>query len=205
MRLRHLSDIEIQALLDRRTVLEPPEVPGTVYLKDLDSQEHLDHCPVCKAELETYRELYAGLGRSEVSYLPRNFATKVTFSLPPFRAQRTRARLQLASIWATSLLAGLAWLLGRVDWSILAARAITTMLGWWCHTKTMVAVFWATIPRPDFDLTRLLTPVHGLADSITKALANEAGPAHVVLVAGLILLMAAWLDYIYLGSLRHRR
>jgi len=204
MRLRHLTDIEIQALLDRRTVLEPPEVPGPIYLKDLDSQEHLDHCPVCKAELETYRELYAGLGRTEVSYLPRNFATKVTFSLPPFRAQRTRARLQLALIWATSLLVGLAWLLGRVDWSVLAARAMTSAFGWWCQTKAMVTVFWAMFPRPDFDLTRLLTPVYGLSDSITKVLASEAGPAHVVLVAGLILLMAVWLDLIYLGSLLHR-
>jgi len=205
MRLRHLTDIEIQALLDRRTVLEPPEVPGAIYLKDLDSQEHLDHCPACQAELETYRELYAGLGRSRVSYLPRNFATKVTFSLPPFRAQRTRARLQLATIWATSLLAGMAWLLGRVDWSILAARAITATLGWWCHTKATVAVFWALIPRPDLDLARLLTPVHGLSDSITRALGSEAGPAPIVLVAGLVLLMAAWLDRIYLGSLLRRR
>jgi anti-sigma factor RsiW len=204
MRLRHLTDIEIQALLDRRTVLEPAEVPGPIYLKDLDSQEHLDHCPACKAELEMYRELYSGLGRAEVAYLPRNFATKVTFSLPPFRAQRTRARLQVASVWAASLLASLVWLLGRVDWSILAARAVTSGFGWWSQTKAMVMVFWAMIPHPDFDLTRLLTQAHGISDSITRALATDGSPAPVVLVAGLVLLLAAWLDRLYLGSLLRR-
>ena len=88
MRVSHLTDHEIQEYLDRSNAYrgQPDEVA-----------EHIQNCSRCREELNLYRQLVGELVEApEVVKLPRNFAKKVTLSLPPLAAARTRTRVQAA-------------------------------------------------------------------------------------------------------------
>jgi hypothetical protein len=205
MRVRHLTDIEMQGLLDRRTIAAPSHVPGALYLKDLDSQEHVDNCPVCSAELSLYRHLYSELGQQPEVRLPRNFATRVTFSLPPFKAQRTRARLQLAAIWGVSVLVSLFWIVGQLDFASLVARGM--VYGHELYSQLTLGFFFLGGLLPHFEINALqyLTPLQGVWDSVVGAFSADVSHVNLVIVAGVVLLIVAWIDQLFLSSLRQER
>jgi hypothetical protein len=205
MRVRHLTDIEMQGLLDRRDVVVPCHVPGALYLKDLDSQEHIDNCTVCSAELSLYRQLYGELEEQPQVKLPRNFATRVTFSLPPFKAQRTRARLQLATIWGVSFLVSLFWMVAQIDFASLVARALTTGLE--LYSQFTLASFALSSLLPHFEINALqyLTPLLGVWDSVVGAFSTDSDHLNLVVLAGTVLAMIAWIDHVFLSSLRRER
>ena len=205
MRVRHLTDIEIQGLLDRRDVVVPSQVPGVLYVKDMDSQEHVDNCPVCRAELSLYRQLYGELEQPAEVKLPRNFATRVTFSLPPFKAQRTRARLQVAAIWGASLLVSLFWIVGQLDLTSLVARGM--VYGHELYSQMTLMLFAAGSLLPHFEISALqhLAPLQGVWDSVVGAFHTDSDHLNLVVLAGTVLAMIAWLDHLFLSSLRHEQ
>lgn len=205
MRVRHLNDIEIQALLDRRTLEHPGCVPGERYRKDLDSQEHLDNCVSCREELELYRELYAELGRPTTVSLPRNFARKVTFSLPPFRARRTRARLQLASAWGASLLISLFWLLGQISLVIPLSRLAVFMSDSLREAGLVKSLIFAFLPSPDLAVAWTLARATELAVTIQRAFSSDLVTVNLVIFAGVVVVMIIWLDGLYQSILRQKR
>ena len=205
MRVRHLTDIELQGLLDRRDIAVPTQVPGSLYLKDMDSQEHVDNCPDCRAELELYRQLYCELGQPVEIKLPKNFATRVTFSLPPFKAQRTRARLQMAAIWGTSLLISLFWIIAQLDVASLVARSMVTGYEWYRELTVALFALGGLVPRFEIGVLHYLTPVIGVWNSVVGAFNTDVSKVNLAIVAGSILLMVSWIDRLFLSSLRRER
>ena len=203
MRVRHLNDFEIQGLLDRRAVAPSSNVLGERYLKDLEAQEHLDNCPTCLAEVAAYRRLFGELDESDECYLPRNFASKVTFSLPPFRARRTRARLQMVGIWAVAAMVSLIWFFSKLDWN-----GIVGKLSLYGVLKLTALKVWLTtvtggLSLPSFDLARFWKPVSNFTDSIEQALATDGSAVGFVVLTGCVLILIASLDNLYLTSTRH--
>jgi hypothetical protein len=205
MRVRHLTDIEMQGLLDRRDVVVPCHVPGALYLKDLDSQEHIDNCPVCSAELILYRQLYGELEEQPQVRLRRNFATRVTFSLPPFKAQRTRARLQLAAIWGVSLLVSLFWMVAQIDFASLLARVLTSGYELYSQLTLVLFALGGLMPHVEINALQYLTPLLGVWDSVVGAFSTDVGRVNIVIIAGTVLLIVAWIDHLFLSSLRRER
>ena len=205
MRVRHLTDIEMQGLLDRRDVVVPSQVPGALYRKDLDSQEPIDNCSVCSAELSLYRQLYGELEEQPQVRLPRNFATRVTFFLPPFKAQRTRARLQLAAIWGVSLLVSLFWIVGQLDFASIVARGI--VYGQELNSQLALVLFalGGLLPHIEISALQYLTPLLGVWDSVVGAFSTDSDHLNLVVLAGTVLAMIAWIDHLFLSSLRQER
>lgn len=205
MRVRHLTDIEMQGLLDRRDVVVPSQVPGALYLKDLDSQEHIDNCPVCSAELSLYRQLYGELEEQPQVKLPRNFATRVTFSLPPFKAQRTHARLQLAAIWGVSLLVSLFWIVAQIDLASLVARVLTSGYELYSQVTLVLFALGGLTPHVEINALQCLTPLLCVWDSVVGAFSTNVSQVNIVIIAGTVLLIVAWVDHLFLSSLRRER
>jgi hypothetical protein len=204
MRVRHLTDIEIQALLDRRIISAPDSVGVELYRKDLDSQEHLDNCTSCRAELEFYRELYGELEKSATVSLPRNFARKVTFSLPPFRARRTKARLQLAGIWGASLLLSLAWLVGQMNLALPITRLIWSVESLGREIGLIKDVLIAMIPSPEIALTSFMARLTDVVASVQRAFSGDIATISLVMFAGLVVLMIVWVDSFYFATIRQK-
>ncbi len=205
MRVRHLTDIEIQALLDRRTLEYPGNVSGERYRKDLDSQEHLDNCVSCREELELYRELYGELGRSSTTTLPRNFARKVTFSLPPFRARRTKMRLQLAAAWGASLLISLFWLLGQISLSIPLTRFAALLSDSLRMAGLLKSLMFTFVPSPNLAVAWSMARATELMGSIHRAFSSHLVTVNLVMFAGLVIVMFIWFDSLYQSVLRQKR
>jgi hypothetical protein len=205
MRVRHLSDIEIQALLDRRNRAPGSSVSGEIYLKDLEAQEHLDSCPYCLGEIALYRELFSDLGGEDDSYLPRSFARKVTFSLPPFKAQRTRLRLQIAGAWAAALLASLLWYLAKLDWNNLTVKVASFLMPKLGIAKAWVSAAWGAVSLPEISLAFLWTPLGSMLGRIENAFLTEASDVSMLVWSIIALALIGSLDRLYLGSLRQSR
>jgi hypothetical protein len=197
MRVRHLTDIEIQALLDRRIISAPDSVGVELYRKDLDSQEHLDNCTSCRAELEFYRELYGELEKSATVSLPRNFARKVTFSLPPFR-------LQLAGIWGASLLLSLAWLVGQMNLALPITRLIWSVESLGREIGLIKDVLIAMIPSPEIALTSFMARLTDVVASVQRAFSGDIATISLVMFAGLVVLMIVWVDSFYFATIRQK-
>ena len=141
MRISHLQDSEIQAYLDRH------RIPG--FDQDAEVQEHLERCIRCREEVHTYELLYGELVEEPTLALPRNFAKKVTLSLPPLAAARTRAR---ARAWLAGLAATLTVLvvLAALNMKVLMTSASISLT-----TGYVTALMWfdaivSHIPVPDF-------------------------------------------------------
>lgn len=205
MRVRHLNDFEIQGLLDRRASAPKYDVPGERYLKDLEAQEHLDNCPSCLSEVAMYRRLFGELDQSDDCGLPKNFASKVTFSLPPFRAHRTRARVQLAGAWGGVALVALTWFLTKLNWSGIVGKVslygvlkLTTLKIW----LTALTGGWSL---PSLDLARFWKPVTDFIESFEQGLATDGSAVSFVVLVACVLMLVASLDRLYLSSSRRQR
>ncbi len=205
MRVRHLNDIEIQGLLDRRASALDSDIPGERYLKDLEAQEHLDNCPSCLAEVALYRRLFGELAETDDCHLPRNFASKVTFSLPPFRARRTRTRLQLAAVWSGVALISLVWFLIKLNWTgIIGKLSVYTVLTL-APLKGWLSSMLDDLTLPNLDLARFWSPVTEFAESFQHALATDGSAVSFVVLAACVLTLIASLDRLYSTSTRRQR
>jgi hypothetical protein len=204
MRVRHLNDFEIQGLLDRRAAAPESDVPGERYLKDLEAQEHLDNCPTCLGEIAMYRRLFGELAETDETCLPKNFASKVTFSLPPFRARRTRARLQLAAAWSGAALVTLVWFLGKLNWAGIIGK--TSLYGILKLTalKTWLTSVTGGLSLPSLDFARFCKPVTDFIESFEQGLATDGSAVSFVVLAACVLTLIASLDRLYLRSSRRR-
>gem|GEM_PF-1562660 len=140
MRVTHLTDDELQLYLDRWKPGERRAEREAPSIADLEALQHIDHCSRCQGELALYRQLYRELAEPADLRLPRSFARRITWSLPPFAAMRTRARLRTGLSTGFVALLVMAWIFSRVEWIILAARSLAAI-----GTKLAIVKFWATV------------------------------------------------------------
>ncbi len=205
MRVRHLTDFEIQGLLDRRGSAPMADVPGPVYLKDLEAQEHLDNCPICRSEVDQYRELYGTLEQANVCFLPRNFARKVTFSLPPFKAQRTRVRLQTAAAWGLAGLVSLIWYLGHLNWSSLLAEVSLFVVPQYLALKMSLMASISLLSLPQIVWPSLWPPAVAFLASVWEVFVSEGGATNLIALAATVLVLIGSLDRLFLASVLRQR
>ena len=205
MRVRHLTDHEFQGLLDRRAVIITDDaVPGMVYRKDLDAQEHLDNCPACRSEMALYRTLYGDLERVELPSLSRNFARRVTFSLPPFKARRTRTRLQLGAAYGCLALIGMVWWLSKIDWMAVVAKLLGIALPVYHGVQSALSTITLWFPSLLANVLVLIPREPAIFKIIGMAFYSGAGSVHFVLLATLVLAMIASLDRLFLREMVYR-
>ncbi len=183
MRVRHLTDEEIQLFLDvDRTDDRTTE--------ETETFEHLDSCMLCQEQRSQYARLYGEAGEIPSIMLPEDFARKVTIALPPHAAIRPEATPSTASRARARILSFFAWcliwslpafgLFLIVDWSTLigsaAYKVITGVLslkaGLWaavsaCDPLPLAtrasAWLWAQLPEFSFDWTAMKSQI---SDSI---------------------------------------
>lgn len=205
MRVRHLNDFEIQGLLERRATASESDIPGERYLQDLDAQEHLDNCPTCLAEVALYRRLFGELEESDDVVLPKNFASKVTFSLPPFRAHRTRARLRIAAIWAGAALLTIAWFLSKLNWPGIIGKLSLTVTPKLVAVKSWLTTVADAVPWLSFDPARFWKPVTDLLEGVEQGLATDGSAVSFIVLAAVVLTAIASLDRLYFKGMRRER
>lgn len=141
MRISHLQDHEIQAYLDRCRIPVSDE--------DVEVKEHLENCVRCREEVHTYELLYGELAEEPTVSLPRNFAKKVTLSLPPLAAARTRARVRA---WLAGLAAALTLpvVLAALNLKVLLISAAVSLTTGYVAALTWFYSTVSHIPVPDF-------------------------------------------------------
>jgi hypothetical protein len=99
MKNEHLSDEQLQEILDARMTQSRPILPL-----------HLGTCANCQKRLDSFRHLYAGLSIDPGFALPANFADSVLDKIPASRTpfwERPAAKIAAALGAAAVILAGL--------------------------------------------------------------------------------------------------
>ncbi len=100
--MKHLSDAELQAYLDREASISREEM-----------EAHLHACAHCRSNLAAYRRLYGGLKDETGFLLSANFADAVAARIEK-RGERKADLLELSLI-VTALISGLAAVLYFFD------------------------------------------------------------------------------------------
>lgn len=85
--MKHLTDLDLQALADRRPCA--PEI-----------EEHLQSCAVCRAHLAAYRQIFSELKKDDTPALPKHFARAVI--------ARIEERQEQSAAWREWMFIGLA-------------------------------------------------------------------------------------------------
>ncbi len=186
MRINHLADSEIQAYLDRR------RVSGSDLTVGDEVHEHIDGCARCREELNVYEHLFSEIAVEPEISLPRNFAKKVTLSLPPLAAARTRARIH-ALLTGLASAAAVILLLALMSWKVLATLAATSLTTGYVTALTWIDTILSLIPVPD------LAGLQTLLDLTTLQVIKEyvfAGPqtTNLLLLAAMGILLIASLE-----------
>jgi len=186
MRISHLQDNDIQAYLDRRRVSGSDLVMGD------EAHEHLQRCVRCREELSLYEQLYGELSEAPEIKLPGNFAKKVTLSLPPLAAARTRARIKA---WLSGLAAALTVLavLAALNWSLLVASAATSLTTGYVTALTWFDSVMSMVSLPDFASLESLIDFTTL-EVIERYIFADHGTVNLLMVAALGILLIASLD-----------
>jgi anti-sigma factor RsiW len=166
MAVRHLTDEQIQRYLD-----------GDMS-RDSDAAYHLQHCPACQRQLQSYRKVYEGLQQDVGFELAPGFAESVMTRLAaaPERSSRVSFAGLILLIFGTVAVAGLALYFFEV-------KALTKMLA---SLSTMGISFGSSI-----------------VESLRVTTASLGVGMDIMLSAGLILLTFAAIDRIlvrYRGS-----
>jgi len=197
MRISHLGDSEIQAYLDRRLV------SGSDLAVNDGVEEHLEGCLCCREELHAYKQLFGELAAEPSVSLPRNFAKKVTLSLPPLAAAHTRARVR---VWFTGLATVLTvlTLLVALNWKVFLTASTVSLTGGYVTALTWFKSVWSLVPVPNLSGLEALVDVTTLK-LIKELLLSEHGTINLMLVAALGILCIASLEGLMpLHPQRHR-
>lgn len=110
MRLSHLKDDQIQAYVDHDIEAEKVE-------------SHLQSCGSCRAEVEEYRKLLAGLGSVEPDGLSNGFVDNVMTAIPVGLYKGTQSVRSEFVLAASGIVMLLGAILYFVDLSMLAGLA----------------------------------------------------------------------------------
>jgi len=196
VRVTHLTDEELQVYLDRwrprnkHTVREAPSI------EDVETYQHIEHCPRCQADLALYRQLYRELEVPSQARLPRGFARKTTWSLPPFAAMRTRARLQAGLTTGAIALLVMIWVFSRIEWVVLVARGLTAV-----SLKLHVVTFWASLLWQQLPLPSAPPQLHAswnnLQGALERAFTADPGLLHFTLMALLAAVLVGYADRLF--------
>jgi len=166
MRLTHLNEREIQAYADRHHLANEPWLSQEQATDHLEQHEHVCTCVECRESLAQYEALYGELtvcADSQPSLLPRNFARKVTLSIPPFAAAHARATIRLWVGAGMAVVLMFSWWLCSLNWSVIVGKAAVNLVnaggvvhGWFLTAAIKVSLSvlisaerW--IPRFDID------------------------------------------------------
>jgi hypothetical protein len=212
MRLTHLNDRELQAYADRHHLANEPWLSQDQAADHLEQHEHVCTCSACRESLAQYESLYGELAASDdcqPSLLPRNFARKVTLSIPPFAAAHARATIRLWAGAGSAVALLFAWWLCTLNWSVIIGKAAASVMvvggtvhGWLlsavarvCLDGLVLANQW--MPRVDIDWSRMVLVLSRLvADPLVFTFVVCAGLA--------AYLMTSVDDLILTEYIRHR-
>ncbi len=195
MRVKHLTDEEIQVFLD-------VDRGDDLTLEESEIFEHLDSCILCRERRNEYVMLCGEAEQAPSIALPDDFARKVTIALPPHAAIRPEATPSTAGKARARILSFFAWCLiwslpafGLyliVDWSKLIGSAVYKVVtgflsfkaGLWAAisgfdplqlASSASAWLWAKLPESPIDWTALKSQIiesigePGLAGLLTCA------------------------------------
>ncbi|MBU0982340.1 MAG: hypothetical protein KKA42_00605 [candidate division Zixibacteria bacterium] len=199
MRLAHLTDIEIQEYCDSSNRSREAR---TV---DWEITEHLNMCQACREQVDLYETLFSDITREPELTLPRNFAKKVTLSLPPFAAARSRNRRRLALVSAIStFVLTLTWLVLLLDIRGALASAVGTVAPTAVAVKSWMATMIPLIPWPSINVPRLELD-WTIFRSVTDAFIADPFPALFVACAAVVLLLVGSLDNLVISEAWSKR
>jgi len=144
MRLKHISDTELQEYLDRK--MRRVEDSAA----DLLATEHLSNCPYCRETLREYEELYASIELCPQPALAEGFTSRVMARLPEYTPRQSKYALPagilgpIAAIITLLLTIDLKPALGNI--SAVSMKYFTTLLSWWSSLS------FQSLPRPDLSI-----------------------------------------------------
>lgn len=161
MRLTHLTDSELQALLDNKN-------SGRGAL-NVETNEHLKSCDQCGEALAAYETLFGQLSHEVGPEMPRLFARRVTRLLPPFRAARERLQKRLQKLYVLGFAGAAAWSLLLLDWRTIVQQAGGLLIEEYYSAKLVVDSLWSVrslveFPWPDF--SRFVDPISSRIASV---------------------------------------
>ena len=112
MRLRHMTDREIQEYL------ESFRGHGRVAVENLDSdvREHLEHCSHCRSELREYAHLFSDLACQPQPSLPNAFAYRLLSMLPKHRLVPPVVVVPVTLGWVYCCLVAVVWWIRALNW-----------------------------------------------------------------------------------------
>lgn len=194
MRVAHLTDDELQVYLDRWQPRNGKPKREALNLDDIETLQHIERCPRCQEELALYRQLYHDLAEPSETQLPRSFARKATWSLPPFAAMRTRTRLKAGLSTGLVAVLVLAWLATRVDWAIFVSRCLM-----WADTQLGALRFWTGLLWDQLPPLGVAFPNFSawwlkLYAAVEQAFTLEAGMIHFIIIAIAVALLVGSSD-----------
>jgi len=201
MRVKHLNEFELQAYLDH-------EHSDTLSHLSRQTRQHVEGCLICREKLLDYHYLYGELDACPQVDLPKNFAKKVTLSLPPFAAAHTRAFVMACLGWSTVGAVSLGWLFSKLDWQsifvrtvVLTTLAIPTIESW----LSSGALFLLSLPGRllSIDLPAFSFDWSPWTSLIDKTMAYSAGPA-LAIAAALVVLILSSLDSLTIMPIGNR-
>ena len=187
MRLRHMTDREIQEYL------ESFRGQGRVAVESLDSdvREHLENCNHCRSKLREYAHLFSDLACQPQPSLPNAFAYRLLSLLPKHRLVPPVVVVPVTLGWVYCCLVAVAWWISALNWlaigNWLTANAIDLLL------QTRLA---ATLWLPSFDVAALwLRFQHQLSETVGYLLIMSqdvltSGTSMAVIVTAIVLLIA---------------
>ena len=205
MRVEHLNDSEIQTYIDNRCHARGFPLSPRI-------QDHLECCFSCRERMHEYSLLCGELAQCSQPDLPKDFARRVTLSLPLFSvanaaSSRVRACLDTVVNWGLVSLVTVLWLFVTVDWHSLLGRLSLTLVSLYPMSTAWVStavsgVSIAEIALPDVEVLAFSAgwPV---LESIGANLAANIGIASFLVFAATALLLAGSFDSLVL--LRSRR
>jgi len=187
MRVSHLTDIEIQEYLDQGRGV------GTGLARSGEVAEHIQSCPKCRGELNTYRRLIGDLYQApEIVELPRNFAKKVTLSLPPLAAARTRSRVQ-AALTGLAMVLTVLTVLVVMNLKLIATTASASLTAGYVTATTWLHSVFTLIPSLELSAVKSLT-THLTLQVVKEYLFRDHGSVNLFLAAAVMIILIASLE-----------
>lgn len=196
MRVTHLTDDELQVYLDRWRPNDKRMVREAPNAEDVETYQHIEHCPRCQAELALYRQLYRELEGPSETRLSRGFARKTTWRLPPFAAMRTRARLQAGVTSGAVVLLVLVWIFSRVEWAMLVARSLAAVSLKLHVVKFWASLLWQQLPLPSTP-PQVYASWNNLQGALERAFTVDPGLIHFTLMALLAAVLVGYADRLF--------
>jgi len=191
MRVKHLSESEIQRLLDRES--RELSLDHNTALR-----EHVDNCSVCRSAAENYSLLYDELALQPQVRLSAGFAQRVVAALPSPQLIRLPSMVEALSGLSVVLVASLIWLLSRIPWQGFATWSARSVITTYTVVEGWSYALIALVPIPEIRLPSIPIPDWTVDLSVfqrmTESLASNSGTANFLIFAAVVILLIGSVD-----------